>query len=554
MRYRISLFSFRVAVLAALSSLAGCSSDSEQAAITSTRDGGRDETGETPPDDDGVNPSGVCSPQTADCNGDPSDGCETKTSSSETNCGGCGVTCGKAPAHGNIACKNGTCTRSCASGYELQGTTCVPGAPPPLACGGDAVDCGGVCRAIASDPLNCGSCGKTCDVPQGGSARCDQAKCRPECPVGTALSGTTCNAVPVGSITPTLVPGSGHTCGLTSQGTVRCWGSNDHGQIGTGTSSPTKVPTPTNVVDLGGGATHVALSAWFSCAVTNVGGVKCWGNNAQGQLGAPTNISISTKPVDVTNLSGPVKQIAMGVSHACALLVSGEVQCWGDNQYGQLGDGSTTNRPRAVPVSGLSGVLEVTAGGSATCARLGAGAVKCWGGNGLGQVGDGSGVAKVLVPSGVVGLGSNVVAIRAGVAHVCALLGNGSVRCWGWNGTGQLGDGSETDRPTPVAVQGLSGSVDEISTRGDVSCARKGGTVSCWGDNYWKTLTSDATIIHVTAPLSIPSVSGATKIMVGDQYICAAMASGFVCWGRNADGQLGNGTFTDAPTPIPVTF
>ena len=194
---------------------------------------------------------------------------------------------------------------------------------------------------------------------------------------------------------------------------------------------------------------------YHTCALLSTGAVKCWGYNQYGQLGDNSQTQRLT-PVDVSGLSSGVTAISAGIYHTCALLSTGAVKCWGYNVYGQLGDNSKTQRLTPVDVSGLSsGVTAISASGYHTCALLSTGAVKCWGYNPYGQLGDNSQTNR-LTPVDVSGLSSGVTEISASFFHTCALLSTGAVKCWGGNNFGQLGDNSQTQRLTPVAVSGIS--------------------------------------------------------------------------------------------------
>jgi alpha-tubulin suppressor-like RCC1 family protein len=185
------------------------------------------------------------------------------------------------------------------------------------------------------------------------------------------------------------------------------------------------------------------------------GGVKCWGDNYFGQLGDGSTTTRLT-PVDAVKLASGVGAISASAgAHACALMLTGEARCWGDNFNGQLGDGTTTNRHTPTKVKGLSsGVSALLAGGWHTCALWETGAVKCWGRNLNGELGDGTTTDR-HTPVSPSGLRSGVSAIYPGYYHTCALMQAGGVKCWGKNEYGQLGDGTTTDRHTPVDVIGL---------------------------------------------------------------------------------------------------
>jgi alpha-tubulin suppressor-like RCC1 family protein len=251
--------------------------------------------------------------------------------------------------------------------------------------------------------------------------------------------------------------GGGHTCALTTAGGVKCWGDNAHGKLGDGTT--TQRTTPVDVPGLTSGVAAVSVGGDHTCALTTGGGVKCWGANFYGQLGNGTTTNSST-PVDVTGLTSGVAAVSAGGAHTCALTTAGGVKCWGLNAEGQLGDGRACGNPCTTPVdvSGLtSGVTAVSAGSSHTCALTTAGGIKCWGYNAYGQLGDGTTTIQRTTPVDVSGLTSGVAGISTGSAHTCALTTAGGVKCWGLNGYGELGDGTTITRNTPVDVSGVKG-------------------------------------------------------------------------------------------------
>ncbi len=357
-----------------------------------------------------------------------------------------------------------------------------------------------------------------------------------------------------------VTAGGGHTCALTTAGGVKCWGRNEYGQLGDGTRE--NKTTPVDVLGLGSGVAAIAIATGYhgshTCALTTAGGVKCWGYNEDGQLGDGTREN-KTTPVDVLGLGSGVAAIAAGGdyrgSHTCALTTAGGVKCWGYNEYGQLGDGTREDKTTPVDVLGLgSGVAAIAAGGYHTCALSTAGGVKCWGGNWYGQLGDGTGEDKTT-PVDVLGLGSGVAAIAAGDYHTCALSTAGGAKCWGWSSAGQLGDGStEWRRTTPVDVVGLGSGVAAIAGSGAHTCALSTtGGVKCWGWNHDGQL-GDGSTTNKSTPVDVVGLgSGVAAIAAGGLHTCALSTTGGVkCWGHNDHGQLGDGTTRSNNYPVNV--
>jgi alpha-tubulin suppressor-like RCC1 family protein len=244
--------------------------------------------------------------------------------------------------------------------------------------------------------------------------------------------------------------GQFHTCALTLDGTVACWGDNSAGQLGDGTTVSRTIPTPvpglSGVIALGAGWRH-------TCAVKGDGTVACWGSNAYGQLGDGTLVD-KTTPTLAQGLTNAVSIATSGNNaHTCALTTSHTVACWGLNSWGQLGDGTMTNRSSPVIVPGLNTVNAITVGTIHTCALMFDRNVMCWGSANNGQLGDGGNSASSRpTPGPVTGL-STATDIVAGATHTCAIHADESVTCWGNNASGQLGDGTTVDRrvPTPVS-------------------------------------------------------------------------------------------------------
>jgi alpha-tubulin suppressor-like RCC1 family protein len=361
-------------------------------------------------------------------------------------------------------------------------------------------------------------------------------------------------ATPVAAdTTPTadVIAASDHTCVVTTGGGVKCWGDNSKGGLGDGTTTASGIPV--DVAGLASGVTAIASGDRYSCALTSSGGVRCWGYNQFGQLGDGTTTDRAT-PVDVTGLPSGVSAIDTRGEHTCALMTAGGVKCWGANGNGQLGDGTTDSSGVPVDVAGLtSGVSAIAVGGEHTCAITSGGGLKCWGWNARGQVGIGT-TTDSKTPVDVPGLAGAVSAVAAGGRHTCALMAAGGVSCWGYNEFGQLGDGTTTDSAMPVAVAGLPSSIRAITTGGNFSCALKtDGGVTCWGLNAAGQL-GDGTYTDRPAPVVVAGLtSGVSAIAAGFYHICGITKDGGVtCWGGNETGQLGIGTTGDSPTMIGV--
>ena len=233
-----------------------------------------------------------------------------------------------------------------------------------------------------------------------------------------------------------IAAGASHTCALMkTAGAVKCWGSNSFGELGDGNYFVSS-HTPVDVLALSD-VTAIAAGSGHTCALTDAGGVKCWGDNEYGQLGIDHVTPYSDTPVNVTSLDSGVAAIAAGGIHTCALIKGGGVKCWGYNHHGQLGDGTYTQRDTPTTVHESTGFKAVAAGAEHTCALTEAGGVKCWGDNEYGQLGDDNAPTDRNEPVNVYNLDSGIKAIAAGARHSCALTDGGSARCWGLNDRGQ---------------------------------------------------------------------------------------------------------------------
>jgi alpha-tubulin suppressor-like RCC1 family protein len=377
-------------------------------------------------------------------------------------------------------------------------------------------------------------------------------------PTQTETEGTQ-PSTPVPSSTPpvsnkasSIAAGHSHTCAVTGSGGVKCWGKNEHGELGNGTFNASLVPV--DVTGLRTGVRSVVAGWGHTCALTTSGGVKCWGYNQNGELGNGTNTK-SNIPVDVRGLSSGVKSLEAGDDHTCALMESGQVKCWGFNEYGQLGDGTAVDRNAPVDVQGIiPPVVAVAAGWGHTCALTDQGAVKCWGNNHYGQVGDGSSIENLHTPVNVAGLAYGVAAISADGGHTCALLARGVLECWGNNKYGQLGDGTAEVREVPVPVVGLTTDIAKVVAGWNHTCVVKGsGDVVCWGWNYYGQLGNGIRTTSTRPTDAGELASGVTDLALGWGHTCAITDSGGVqCWGLNDKGQVGDDSTSDAFLPIDV--
>ncbi len=315
-----------------------------------------------------------------------------------------------------------------------------------------------------------------------------------------------------------LLAGESHTCVLLSDGASRCWGLNAQGQLGQGHTRPMgDDELPSGDVDVGGGTVrHLVAGAWHTCALLDTGNVRCWGHNGYGQLGynLATNQNVGDdepaywfKDVDLGD-GVLVKDIVAGGNHTCAITTNNKVRCWGYNYHGQLGLGTNTN---------------------------------------VGDDEKPSAVAEVNLGGGIplqLSLGGN---------HPCALLDNGFLRCWGLNSSGQLGYGNTSGRSTPGSDLAPGGKVLQVTTGSDHTCALLStGNIKCWGYNGYAQLGyGNRTNLH--APSTDLDLSGATsyRVSAGLYHTCALLSTGAArCWGRNQGGQLGySSTTTDLPAP-----
>jgi alpha-tubulin suppressor-like RCC1 family protein len=366
----------------------------------------------------------------------------------------------------------------------------------------------------------------------------------------TGAGGAACGEACTPIVRVLITTSGAHGCAITPSGALRCWGWNDQGQLGNGTQEWSLAPV--DVAGLSSGVVAVSGGIIHTCARTASGAVQCWGNGDHGQLGNGST-GDSLAPAEIEG-SSSLASVVVGGTHTCAVTTQGAARCWGFNNVGQLGDGSTTESHSPGPVAGLSsGVIAVAAGNLHSCAVTSSGGVKCWGYNDRGQLGDGSTTTR-LAPVAVVGLSSGVVAISASYGGTCALLASGGVQCWGGNQWGQAGDGTDLDSSVPVEVAGLAPGIVAIGAGATHACAlTASGAVQCWGGNQWGQL-GNGTTTNSLAPVDVMGLSsGVIAIATGGGTTCAVLTSGGVkCWGYNDYGALGDGTLIDRSLPVDV--
>ena len=303
-----------------------------------------------------------------------------------------------------------------------------------------------------------------------------------------------------------IATGVYHSCGVGTDDSMYCWGDNQYGGLGNGSTADSSMPGAVAAGEAPGSYTQVAAGYYFTCGLGTDDLVYCWGRNSDGELGDGST-SNTNSPVATLAGDGPgqYRQVASGFYHSCGLGTDDSVYCWGDNTFRQLGDGSNTDRtsPVAIQAGSSPGQFRaMSAGAYFTCGIGIDDSVYCWGDNDNGQLGDGTTTVRSTPIAVSVGEGpGSYVSVTTGIDHTCALGVDDAVYCWGDNSSGQLGDGTTTDRTTPVAVlvgDGLTG-VRSISAGSFHTCAISDDyTTYCWGENGNAELgdggTSDRTV------------------------------------------------------------
>jgi alpha-tubulin suppressor-like RCC1 family protein len=362
----------------------------------------------------------------------------------------------------------------------------------------------------------------------------------------------------VNFITPaaSLAVGGTASFAVDAAGNVRAWGFDSLGMLGDGTTAVMSHPLPiaSSVV---GQVTRIGAGNDHACAVTAAGALECWGLNADGELGDGTTVSPRLTPVQP--FASGVARVSSGGVHTCALKTDGTVWCTGSNGSGQLGNGTTA--PSLTFGQVFTGTVDqIAAGIIHTCARLINGGVSCWGSNSNGQLGIGTAGGNVLSPTTVGNL-AGVAEVHTGYFHTCARKFDGTVWCWGFNGDGELGDGTTVDRALPVQVTGIFNAV-QIAIGETHSCALlQDGSVQCWGNDLNGELgdgSGGGSISKVLTPVPVRNLTSAVVEIASHPIsflTCARLDSGAVqCWGYNFFGAIGDGTFANAFVATTVAF
>jgi alpha-tubulin suppressor-like RCC1 family protein len=336
----------------------------------------------------------------------------------------------------------------------------------------------------------------------------------------TAVPSDLTDAVSVSS-------GGDNICAVRSNGHVICWGRGVWGEFGQPYDASVSQVTIPGVSD----ATRVAVAGRHVCVLRSGGTATCWGEGTLGQLGQGT--PVDSTPVAVSGLDGAT-DIAAGSRASCARLGDGSLRCWGDNRQGLMGTGKSSGSATPVTVSGLTDATAVSGRGGTRCAVRSGGGVACWGDNHLGELGDGSALSQRPLPASVTGI-STATGVAVGSLHACALLADQSVKCWGYGGSGQTGNGTGGSL-TPTTVTSVSAT--RLATMDNTPCAvLVSGSISCWGASFGNTAAS------------VTGTANATDIVGGSKHMCAIEGAGtVVCWGANYWGFLGNGSQIDSLT------
>ena len=402
----------------------------------------------------------------------------------------------------------------------------------------------------------------TCAVHATGEGSCWGDNWRGE--LGNGISGNEYDsAVPVKvsgiSDALTVSSASWHTCAVRQGGAISCWGGlNWNGELGNGQSGGTTVMAlPVDVLSVSD-AIAVASGSNHTCAVLQSGNVHCWGGNFQGQLGiSPDGQLFSAVPLEVQGIDDAI-DLTAGSGHVCALSSSG-AYCWGANFHGQLGHGADSGISfEKVQVQGIEDAIDVSSGIRHTCATHATGEVSCWGESWKGARGDAATGDTAPLPVKISGI-SDAASVSANIGITCAASQSGEVSCWGfyWDNDFTTNDDGDIS-PVPFPWQGDSNNIARIETGGSHACAlHTDRTITCAGANWYGNVGNGEFGTSISwQPTSVVGIDDAVDLSLGFYHSCAVHATGEVsCWGRNDEGQLGNGESgmeNNSPTPVRV--
>ena len=335
-----------------------------------------------------------------------------------------------------------------------------------------------------------------------------------------------------------------HSCGITPDGKLWCWGADDLGQLGDGINGgdkniPTRVTSDVNWKTVAGGGTH-------TCGIKTDGTLWCWGKNDFGQLGIETQDESLSLPTQVTSESGWAL-ISAGCAHTCGVKTDSTFWCWGRNDSGQLGIG-TTDSGQNLPaqVTGGSGWVSVSTGCLHTCGIKTDSTLWCWGNNYAGQLGNNNWSSEKIPVS----VNANFSLVSGGSTHTCGILKDDSLACWGENENGQLGDGSGDNQNTPTQIRTGFATVSAGSSH---TCGTTtNGNLCCWGNNEYGQL-GNGNWDNLDIPNCLNTSPDWKILSGGSAHTCGIKNDGTLwCWGRNDSGQLGNGTWENIPSPAQV--
>ena len=371
----------------------------------------------------------------------------------------------------------------------------------------------------------------TCNACANGFA-CSTTTCKTTCSVDSdCLGDHFCSSGQCRLDAVQVSIGYSHACVLLADKTVSCWGSNQQSQLGSASAADSATPVPVKFLS---NVQAIAVGDALTFALLNDGTVVYWGTRItkyEPSTNQYTTVA-SQYPTPLDGLSAVKTIAAGGRGNGCATLADGSARCWNFNDMGQLGNGTYNFSVDPVVVSGVSGATSIDFGYAFACAQS-TSAVKCWGNNFDGNLGSFADTTS-NTPQTITGLTGTVSKLRTGDSFGCVLMTNGSMQCWGANGDGQLGNGtSGTKATTPVTVTAVPNVADLQAGTTHTCALQSGGTVRCWGQNYDGQIGNGNKNSPVTMPTAVTGITGAIALGVGSYTSCVILTNGSVkCWGR----------------------